>query len=155
MKATMIKSIREEAGLGTPPKPFTTNASETINSVIKAHVSYKPSQLMKFVEKLKELVDEQEREIERAVIKRGKYRLKEVFSYLEVDESDWFKMTKEQRRVHLKKVSQVAVKLAVTANTPATAHHSLAMDVETVSGSVAIPLPVLKGVWDKAEELLL
>ena len=62
MKPTMIKSIREEAGLGTPPKPFTTNASETINSVIKAHVSYKPSQLMKFVEKLKELVDEQERE---------------------------------------------------------------------------------------------
>ena len=75
MKATMIKSIREEACLGIPPEPFTTNASETINSVIKAHVSYKPSQLMEFVGRLKELVDEQEREIERAVIKRGKYQL--------------------------------------------------------------------------------
>ena len=155
MKATMIKSIREEAGLGKPPKPFTTNASETINSVIKSHVSYKPSQLMEFVEKLKELVDEQEREIERAVIKRGKYRLKPAFSYLEVNESDWFKMTKEQRRVHLKKMSRAAVKSSIAANAPAATHCCLAMDVETVSGSVAIPVPVLKGMWDKAEELLL
>ena len=36
-----------------------TNANETINSVFKAHVNYKPSQLMEFVEKLKELIDEQ------------------------------------------------------------------------------------------------
>ena len=60
------------------------------------------------MEKLKELVDEQEREIERAVIKRVKneYRLKPALSYLEVhvNEYDWFQMTKEQRRVHLKKV---------------------------------------------------
>ena len=31
MKATTIKSIREEACLGIPPEQFTTNASETIN----------------------------------------------------------------------------------------------------------------------------
>ena len=78
MRVTMIKSIHEEACLGIPPEQFTTNASETVNSVIKAHVSYKPSQLMEFIGKLRELVDEQEREIERAVIKRGKYQLKET-----------------------------------------------------------------------------
>ena len=68
LKTTMIKSIREEAYLGLPLEPFTTNASETINSVIKAHVNYKPSQVTEFVVKLKELIDEQEQEIERAVI---------------------------------------------------------------------------------------
>lgn len=28
--STMIKSVHEEACLGIPPEPFTTNASETI-----------------------------------------------------------------------------------------------------------------------------
>ena len=161
MKTTMIKSIREEACLGIPPEPFTTNASETINSVIKVHVSYKPSQLMEFVGKLKELIDEQEREVERAVIRRGKYRLKEEYAFLEVNESDWFKMTQEQRRAHLKKVSQAAVKPKVIAKAPdpnaSTSGHTplaLAADVEAVSASVGIPLSVLKGIWDKAQELL-
>ena len=36
MRVTMIKSICEEACLGIPPEQFTTNASETIKSVIKA-----------------------------------------------------------------------------------------------------------------------
>ena len=43
MKATMLKTVCDEAGLDSPPQPFTTNASETTNSVIKAHVSYNPS----------------------------------------------------------------------------------------------------------------
>lgn len=30
---TMLKSVREEAGLGSPPESFTTNASETVNSI--------------------------------------------------------------------------------------------------------------------------
>ena len=38
------------------------------NSLIKVNVSYKPSQVMEFVGKLRGLVNEQEREIERAVI---------------------------------------------------------------------------------------
>ena len=73
MKVTMLKTVRAEAGLGSPPQPFTTNASETTNSVIKAHISYKHSQLMEFVNHLKDVVDEQGRGVEHAVIKRGKF----------------------------------------------------------------------------------
>ena len=69
MKATMLKTVCAEAGLGSPLQPFTTNASEMTNSVIKAHVSYKHSQLMEFVNHLKDVVDEQEHEVERAIIK--------------------------------------------------------------------------------------
>ena len=74
IKATMLKTVRVEAGLGSPPQPFTTNASETTNSVIKAHVLYKHSKLMEFVNHLKDVIDEQEREVERAVIRRGKLK---------------------------------------------------------------------------------
>ena len=68
---TMLKQMREEAGLGSPPAAFTTNASETVNSIIKSHVSYKSSQLVELTEKLKSVIDEQEKEVERAVITGG------------------------------------------------------------------------------------
>ena len=82
---TMMKPVHEEAGLGSPPEPFTTNASETVNSIIK---SYKPSQLMELTEKLRgEAIDEQEREVEKAVIGRGKFRFKEEYKHLQVSEN--------------------------------------------------------------------
>ncbi len=51
--------------------------------------------------KLKEVIDEQQKEIEWAVISRGKYRFKDEFSHLTVNETSWFKMSKEKRQSHL------------------------------------------------------
>ena len=79
MHLTVLKAVHAEAGLGSPPQPFTTNTSETTNCVIKAHESYKQSQLMEFVNHLKDIVDEQEREVERAVIKCGKFRFNPLY----------------------------------------------------------------------------
>ena len=79
-----------------PTQPFTMNASESVNSMLKRHVNFKSSQLVEFVEKLKELVDEQEREVERAVIGRGKYRFKNQYHHLTVGEKAWFKMNEKQ-----------------------------------------------------------
>ena len=90
MKTTMLKPVREEAGLGCPPEQFTTNSSEAVNSVIKRHVDHKSHQLVNFVSRFKEVVDEQEREIERAVIGRGKYRFMKDYSDLQISESRWF-----------------------------------------------------------------
>lgn len=156
IKSTMLRSIRCEAGLGSPPLAFTTNASETTNSIIKAHVSYKPSQLMEFVNHLKEVVDEQEREVERAVIKRGKYRFRKEYSHLEISEARWFAMTTEQRHIHLKKVAACPVtdggdNIFLQAGESL---QRLSMDVDSVSSLVNVPLPCLKGIWQKASELL-
>ena len=64
----MLRPVREEAGLGCPPQPFTTNPSEAVNAVIKSQVNYKSNQLMQFIQHLKAMVDKQDREVERAVI---------------------------------------------------------------------------------------
>ena len=69
IEETMLKQIREDAGLGCPPDPFTTNASETANFVLKNKVDYKHNQLLEFVDKLKQVVDDQEKEIEKAVLR--------------------------------------------------------------------------------------
>ena len=41
VKNSMLKSVRRKAKLGDPPSHFTTNASESINAVIKNKVDYK------------------------------------------------------------------------------------------------------------------
>ena len=122
---TMMKPVCEEAGLGSPPEPFTTNASETVNSIIKSHVSYKPSQLMELTEKLREAVDEQEREVERAVIGRGKFRFKEEYKHLQVSENQWFRMKPEQHQAHLRKVVTASVSTSTSGDLTHTGGDSL------------------------------
>ena len=59
MKETMLKPIRQAAGLGNPPEQFSTNASESVNAVLKAKVDYKRSELPSFIRKFEELVKDQ------------------------------------------------------------------------------------------------
>ena len=115
------------------------------------------------MEHLKAVVDEQDREVQRAVIGWGKYRFKEQYSSLQIPESQWFKMMEKQRSDHIMKrvantkviVSSIAVDPSVTspvADLEASKH--LSIDVNTVAASVSVPLECLKGIWQKAEELL-
>ena len=78
----MLRPVREKAGLGRPPKAFTTNASESINAVLKRKVNYKRNESPVFLEKVKELIKEQDSEIEKAVINRGKYMIDQEFKRL-------------------------------------------------------------------------
>ena len=104
IRDTMLRCVREECGLGCPPDIFTTNASESVNAVLKRKVDYKQNELPVFIDKLKELVQEQQCEVERAVIDRSKYRFKEQYRFLEIPESKWFMINTEQRRSHLSQV---------------------------------------------------
>ena len=79
IKKTMLKSVRRNAGLGDPPTLFTTNASESVNSLLKNRMDYKKNELSEFLDKLKSLIDNQEKEMEKAIIGRGKYELCEQF----------------------------------------------------------------------------
>ena len=65
--------------------------------MLKRKVEYKKNELPAFMNHVKQLIDEQEREVERAVIGRGKYQFMETYKCLEVKEADWFRMTREQR----------------------------------------------------------
>ena len=106
---------------------------------------------MEFVNHLKDVVDEQEREAKRAVIKRGKFRFKEEYSHLEVGELQWFSITPEQRKMHMKKVASARV---VTKSATISSPQVLSLDISDVAVSTGLPLPCLQGIWSKANELL-
>ena len=102
----LLRSQRQKAGLGNPPTAFTTIASGSINAVLKNKVNYKKSELPVFIDKLKQAIKEQDEEVERAVIGRGKYQFCSSYQHLECDEQEWFlRMSVEQRKAHLKKVT--------------------------------------------------
>ena len=69
IRNTMLRPVREECGLGNPPSIFTTNASESINALLKRKLNYKKQELPVFIEKVKELVSEQGQYVERALVK--------------------------------------------------------------------------------------
>ena len=56
IRDTMLRCVREECGMGCPPDIVTTNASESVNAVLKRKVDYKRNELPVFIDKLKELV---------------------------------------------------------------------------------------------------
>ena len=90
---SLLQTVREECGLGSPPDPFMTYASETASSILKDKVDYKRSELPDFLWKLNELVHEQERD---------KYELCPHYQSWHVPEMRWFAMTTVQGEQHLK-----------------------------------------------------
>lgn len=63
LKSSAISSVRERAGLGSPPTSFNTNACETVNFMLKSKVDYKKSDIPEFIEKMHDLIIDQQEEL--------------------------------------------------------------------------------------------
>ena len=100
LKSGMLKSVRKRCGLGSPPVAFTTNASESVNAMLKRKVDYRRNELPQFLHHLKALIDEQEQEIQKAVVDRAKYALLPKYKKFKKSEDEWFLKMNESERVH-------------------------------------------------------
>ena len=101
LKLSAIASVRERAGLGSPPCAFNTNASETVNFMLKSKVDYKKNAIPEFIQKMFDLLTNQEEELQCAVCGLGKWRFTPAFKYLEVTSATWFCMKADERRRYL------------------------------------------------------
>lgn len=166
IRNSMIRPVREECGLGSPPAQFTTNAAETANYMLKHKVDYKRSQLPEFLQKFQDLVKEQEREVEKSLIGRGKFELRKQYQSWYVPETKWFTMTTAQRENHIKRFSDASLSdVTGDGNTEDDIPHislgrgpsvssTLSVKFETFADDVRIPSNSLEGIWKKASELL-
>ena len=109
LESSMLKRIRQASGLGNPPEPFYTNDVESINRVIKRKTNYKTSEWPDFCRLARELVDEQEGEIEKAVIGVGEYTFCDRYQHLEIPVFKWSSMSQSQREKHLQKVRTISM----------------------------------------------
>ena len=157
---SMLLPLREAAGLGSPPSPFYTNASESLNNMLHAKVQYKKSQWHDFNESMKELIKETYNLVELAVIDIGDFKFKSQYCHLIVPQSRWFKMTPQQRQHHLSKVSStqltecgVSIVDTVVPLNDSTANISLSLSVEEANIQ-SLPKAVIDGMWSKAKQLI-
>ena len=176
----MLKSVRRKAKLGNPPSYFTTNASESINAVLKNKVDYKKNEFPDFLDKLKGVINEQEKEIERAIIGRGKYEFCEQFKTLQKEEYEWFtKMSYSQKQNYIKRMlsfslnpkssafgsvlnSTASASVPLDSTKPCcsrqlfqdTTVKELSVKVASFADLVLIPRPVINAIWAKTTQLL-
>jgi len=153
---SMIASVRSQAGLGSPPKSFTTNSNESLNNLLKRKVDFKKSEWPQFNKTLRSAVQEQQAEFEKALFGQGEYELVADFKHLEVPHSRWLQMNAQQRKEKVQKAC--VAKLPVSTSTKALpdalgSHKSLSVKfsdakIDHVSQERA------KSMWEKAEILL-
>ena len=158
----MLHLVRGDCGLGNPPDIFTTNASESMNAVLKRKLEFKRSELPIIVDKMKEIVGEQQKEVERAVIDRGKYSLKSEYRFSQVSQDKWFTMNAQQRAKHLSKVHSLLltdvtvqpIDDSLQQGDSIKEKKELSVDMNLASKQVNLPLTCIEGIWRKAIELI-
>ena len=157
-----LKGLREQAGLGSPPQPYYTNSNEAMNRVIKEKTQWKKHQWPEFNERMKELVGQQQRDVEKAVLREGEYTLKPQFKELEVSEpGKWWRMNEEQRSQCLKRFNECTVE--EPKSMPAGSRKgkekqgkapvTLTPKAEVASQMLSIPLDSIHGICKKAADL--
>ncbi len=155
---TMRRDIRESVGLGSPPEIFTTNASESINALMKRKVDYKESEWPHFNAEVGEVVKQQQEEIVRALSGRGQFRLLPQFSHYSVSATTWTRMKPEQRREVINKFSKATMKskqstmLGISSGASCS-YRRIVVNPEN-SGITKLTLSTLQCIWEKAEELI-
>ena len=101
--ANFLKPVRRNAGLGNPPEPYFNNLPESGNAVVKRAVNYQPNEMSHFCMEMEELIAQQKRDCEAAILNRGPYMLSEEFKSLQIPPEKWFEMNSNQREVALQK----------------------------------------------------
>ena len=97
----MLIPIRVKAGLGSPPRQFTTNDVECENLNLKRFFEWKKATWDVAANQLHTYVLRHYEEMGRAVYKEGKYRVDPKYNELELEPFDWAKMSVGQRKLHL------------------------------------------------------
>ena len=163
MMETMITPVRQRAGLGTPPDPFYTNPSESINRELKRVVDRRPCDLSVFIEKIFSLIQQQNDRITQAVVRNGEWRLRNGFKFLEVSSDSWYNLSEKQRKTHMQRVLHTQLD-EDTIHTTAIVLHDDDSEVEDTYSHLSasyrdLLLPdhsndaVIQAIWKKAGEL--
>ena len=155
--SSMIACVRTRAGLGKPPKCFTTNSSESVNNLLKRKVDFKRSEWPHFNKVLRTLVDEQNAEFQKAIFGEGEYEFAAEFKHLQVPNLDWMQMTPDQRKLRIEKAYKATLNSSKSMVQSGELHVSkcrmLSMEVKDAKLE-HLSVERVKDMWEKAEELL-
>ena len=100
---------RELAGVNTCRK-FTNNNNESIIRVIKEFTGHKKSEWPVFHVRMKELVDSQDHEFQKAIFGQGEYNIHPTYRYLAISPVLFASLTKEERLLHIQEAQRQSMR---------------------------------------------
>ncbi|XP_071490395.1 uncharacterized protein [Diadema antillarum] len=141
VKTSMLKPLRNQAGLGDPPRQFTTNDAESINAMVSKWISGKKGwdELAKC---LQDFVVSKYRELEMAVLGIGERKLDHQHKHLQKTTVQWRNMSKEEHKEVLQQAHLIP---------EVHAELSIGPDESSVCGFTS---EQLQDVWHKAGLIL-
>lgn len=155
----MLKPVRVEAGLGNPPKEYTNNDTESGNFMIKHALQFDPKQPHEFVEEMRNIVEEQYRNEDRAVFGTGPYEVRPEFQHFVVSENQLAKLTPEERISKVEKFVKCGMdgkrRLNQTKKRKSINQESSVLSVTASSSGIStIPFSILQKMFGKANDLV-
>ena len=97
MKSSMIRPVWKEAGLGNPPTEFSTSDVEAANFMVKYGLHFDPQNPHVFIESVKDVIETQYRNKDRAVFGKSPYQLRKKSEHFLVNDLKWSSMTAVQK----------------------------------------------------------
>ena len=101
--ADFLEPVHRNAGLGDPPEPYFNNLPESGNAVIKRAVNYQPNEMSHYCTGMEELITQQKRDCEAAILNRDPYMLSEEFKCFQIPPEKRFKVNTNLREVAFQK----------------------------------------------------
>ena len=161
MKDSMLMDVRRRNAI---LHKYTTNDNECMNSKFKKHVSYKASDLPKFIQEVEEFVRSDQTVIESAFAGTGDYQFVEDFKGFNMG-SKWWSLSSVKRTAHFIQFmgackhspsSEVVVNQAEgqSTSTEFAPRESSDAELSSTMPDVNIASDVLKGILVKAEKLV-
>ena len=157
---SLIRSARSSAGLGFPPRLYTTNNNESINRVLKEKISFRKQEWPSFNLKMQELILEQQEEYTKAVCGFGEYQLHSDYKSLEIPHVEWTQMTPDQRKIKVDKLLKHTLKnhesdSALYSECQSSTQPTARLSVKWNMASIPFLQPQrVEELWRKAENLL-
>ena len=90
IRDNMNTELLQSLGLGG--ERYTQNNSESVNAIIKRYVNFQKQDLLQFVNDLEECVQEQQNEVDKAILGLGRWSLADNYSSVRVSPDNWFGM---------------------------------------------------------------
>ena len=157
IKTSLLKPVRIEAGLGDPLNEFTTNDVESGKFIIKHGINFDKQKPQVFIEKVKEIINMQFRNEDRAVFGKGPYKLRKGFEKYYVNDFKWGQLTAQQRLTKIKEFRNVCMsekdKDHENYSTISGSANNLSISPKD-SGINTVPLSVLETMFEKAKSLV-
>ena len=161
----MINDVRVKAGMGSDPDHFYTNMCESMNKTLKQRTDFKPNDAGPFIDKMFELVEAQEKLLRKAVIRSDRWRFREEYMHLEVDQDKWFTMNEKSQKRHMGKVYSAV--LAIDGSNPKETHLECGSNSSDLTSAIKLAVgygelvdnyriatSTLEDIWQKAGQLV-